>query len=86
MNQPVVTPKFLTVSPKTGEPTFVVVHAKIARGAFAHWMIMNRVEDVAQLREFNELGYLYDALASTPEQPIFVCQEFGGLGLSVRLS
>lgn len=84
--QPVVTPKFLTISPKTGEPTFIVVHAKIARGAFARWMIVNRVDDVARLREFDELGYVYDAAASTPEQPVYVCQEFGGLGLSVRLT
>ena len=29
---------------------------------------------------------VYDAAASTPEQPVYVCQEFGGLGLSVRLT
>lgn len=83
--QPVVTPKFLTISPKTGEPTFVVVHAKIARGAFAHWMIVNRVDDVVRLREFSDLRYLYDDKLSTFEEPVFVCREFGGLGLSVRL-
>lgn len=83
---PVVTPKFLTVSPKTGEPTFVVVHAKIARGAFAHWLITRRIDAAAQLSKFAELGYYYDAALSTPEQPTFVCQEFGGLGLSVRLT
>ncbi len=82
---PVVTPKFLTVSPKTGQPTFVTVHAKIARGAFANWMIKNRVDDITALRSFGDLGYAYDENASTPEQPVFVCQEFQGLGLSVRL-
>lgn len=86
LTQPLVTPKFLTISPKTGEPTFVTVHAKIARGAFARWMIVNRVDTVARLSEFAELGYAYDTVASTPEQPVFVCREFGGLGLSVRLS
>jgi len=82
----IVTPKFLTVSPKTGEPAFVTVHAKIARGAFAHWMITRRVDSIEQLQEFHELGYAYDALLSNPLQPVFVCREFKGLGLSVRLT
>ncbi|MDB5183882.1 MAG: hypothetical protein JWO07_563 [Candidatus Saccharibacteria bacterium] len=82
---PVVTPKFLTVSPKTGEAIFVTVHAKIARGAFARWLIQNKIENVAELKNFAELNYSYDASASTPEQPVFVCQDFGGIGLSVRL-
>ncbi len=82
----VITPKFLTVSPKTNQPTFVTVHAKIARGAFAHWMIKHRIDAIENLVGFNELGYSYDATASSPEQPIFVCQQFKGLGLSVRLT
>lgn len=82
----VITPKFLTVSPKTREPTFVTVHAKIARGAFARWLIQNRVENIARFSEFTDLGYVYDEVASTSEQPIFVCQEFKGIGLSVRLA
>lgn len=83
---PVIAPKFMTVSPKTGEPTFVVVHAKIARGAFARWLLVNRVDDIAQLPDFTDLGYEYSAALSTPEEPVFVCQKFGGLGLSVRLT
>lgn len=85
-DDPVVAPKFLTVSPKTGEPTFVTVHAKIARGAFAGWLVRNRVDDVSRLYEFTDLGYKYDEGLSTPEQPVFVCQKFEGLGLSVRLT
>lgn len=85
-NLPVITPKFLTVSPKTGEPTFVTVHTKIARGAFARWVVQNRVEDVVQLQIFSDLNYRYDPSLSTTAQPVFVCQEFGGLGLSVRLT
>lgn len=82
----IVTPKFLTVSQKTGEPTFVTVHAKIARGAFAHWLITQRVNRIDNLRQFSELGYQFDASRSTAEQPVFVCQEFGGIGMSVRLT
>ena len=86
INTPVVTPRFLTVSPKNGEPIFVVVHAKIARGAFAKWLVVNRIDNTEQLTLFDDLGYRYDASLSTPEQPVYVCQEFGGIGLSVRLS
>lgn len=85
-NSTIITPKFLTVSPKTGEPTFVTVHAKIARGAFARWLIQHRIEDLAKLKDFNDIGYAYSAKLSTSEQPVFVAQEFKGLGLSIRLS
>ena len=82
----IITPRFLTVSPTTHEPTFVVVHAKIARGAFASWMIRHRIEDEEKLKDFNEIGYVYNAELSTPKSPVFICQEFGGIGLSVRLT
>lgn len=82
----IITPKFMTISPRTGEPAFVTVHAKIARGAFAHWLIVHRVEDSSQLRDFDELGYTYDAALSTADQPVFVCKDFGGIGLSIRLT
>lgn len=82
----VVTPQFMTISPKTGQPVFVVVHAKIARGAFAGWMIRQRVDNPTSLTRFNQLGYVYDRESSTDDSPVFICREFGGLGLSVRLS
>ena len=81
----VVTPKFMTVSPKTGEPTFVVVHAKIARGAYARWLIQERIQDAKDLSNFTDLGYVYAAALSTPTEPVFICKTFQGLGLSVRL-
>jgi cytoplasmic iron level regulating protein YaaA (DUF328/UPF0246 family) len=83
----VVTPKFLTADPVTGEPKFVVVHAKIARGAFARWLVTARVKDTTSAqREFSDIGYRYDETLSSPTEPVFVCQEFGGKGLSVRLT
>ena len=81
----IISPKFLTVNPKTGKPTFVTVHAKIARGAFARWLIQHRVEDAQTLKEFNEIGYTFSPELSTDEGPVFVAREFKGLGLSVRL-
>lgn len=87
LNTPtIITPKFLTISPKTGEPTFVTVHSKIARGAFARWIIQERIEDPSTLKQFNDIGYSYNAQLSTPEQPVFVAKKFEGLGLSVRLT
>ena len=82
----VISPRFLTISPKTGEPTFVVVHAKIARGAFASWMIRNKIEDPLKIKKFNQIGYEFDEAMSTPQVPVFICKAFGGLGLSVRMS
>ncbi len=82
----IIAPSFLTVHPETKEPTFVVVHTKIARGAFARWMIKNRVEDIKSLEDFSDLGYRYDKKLSSPLEPVFVCQSFGGIGLSVRLT
>ncbi|MFI2652567.1 YaaA family protein [Micromonospora fulviviridis] len=80
-----IAPRFLTVNAKTGTPRFVVVHAKIARGAFARWVLTSRVEDPADLIAFAEIGYRHDPHLSKPRQPTFVCEEFGGKGLSVRL-
>jgi cytoplasmic iron level regulating protein YaaA (DUF328/UPF0246 family) len=82
----VVTPRFLTVSPTTGEPVFVVVHAKIARGSFASWLIRMRISDRTSLKTYDELGYHFEPAMSTPNVPVFVCQKFQGLGLSIRLS
>ena len=82
----IVAPRFLTVNPKTGEPGFVVVHAKIARGAFARWLITNRIEHVTVLSQFNSLGYRFVKELSTPDSPTFVCETFGGKGLSIRLN
>lgn len=81
----IITPRFMTINPKSNEPTFVVVHAKIARGAFARWMIKNRVIKFEKLIDFNDLGYKFDKSLSKPNEPTFVCQHFGGIGLSMRL-
>lgn len=82
----IITPRFYTQDPKTGEPKFVVVHAKIARGAFAKWLIKNRINKVEDLTKFNDLGYRHNVTLSTAQSPAFVCADFGGKGLSVRLA
>ncbi len=82
----IISPRFLTINPKTSQPIFVAVHAKIARGAFANWCIKNRVSDTKRLNSFKEIGYSYEAELSDANTPAYVCKEFGGLGLSVRLT
>ena len=85
-SQTIISPKFLTHDEKAGEPKFVVVHAKIARGAFAHWLITRAIKSEKELRNFNELNYRFSDELSTASEPVFICDTFGGLGLSVRLS
>ncbi len=85
-NVQVISPKFLTLSPKTNEPVFVTVHAKIARGAFARWLIQNRIDTADEFIKFDELGYIYELELSTENEPVYVAKEFKGLGLSVRLT
>jgi uncharacterized protein len=81
----VVTPRFLTVEEQSGQPRFVAVHAKVARGAFAHWLVTGRVKEKA-LVDFEDIGYQYAPELSSAAEPTFVCNEFGGKGLSVRLT
>jgi len=81
----VVAPRFLTKNPQTGEVKQVIVHTKIARGAFARWLIQSRITSADELVHFMELNYRYDASLSTPSEPVFVCENFGGIGLSMRL-
>jgi uncharacterized protein len=81
----VIAPRFLSVNPKTGEPGQVIVHTKIARGAFARWLIVNRIESADAMQQFSDLNYRYDTALSKPSEPTFVCKTFGGIGLSMRL-
>ena len=81
----VITPEFLTVDPKTGQPAFRTVHAKIARGAFARWLIVSREQDPAAFQNFSDIGYRYDKSRSTLHSPVFVCETFGGKGLSIKM-
>jgi len=82
----IITPVFLTQKEAGKEPVFVVVHSKIARGAYARWLIKRGIATVDGLEEFNDLGYVYSAERSSPMQPVYVCEAFGGIGLSQRLT
>jgi uncharacterized protein len=73
----IVSPVFLDTpgegsASKSGEPRIVSFFAKRARGAMAGWLIRNRVTSLRALRDFDEMGYRYDAERSSPSRPVFV--------------
>ena len=82
----IITPLFLTIKEGDVKPKSVTVHSKIARGAFAHWVITQRITSAEDLVKFDSLGYHYNQTLSTPSQPVYVTKKFQGLGLSVRQS
>ncbi len=66
----VITPRFEEVNPD-GRAQVISFCAKRARGAMAGWMVRHRIRGVRALRDFDGLGYHWDADASTPAQPVF---------------
>ncbi len=70
--QRIIAPQFLTASGTPGHQTFVAIHAKVARGSFAQWMIKQRIQDLDRLKEFNAFDYVYDPAKSTVQLPTFV--------------
>lgn len=79
----VITPRFYTQNDK-GEPKQVAVHSKIARGAFANWLISTRITSPQDFSNFEKLGYQYDPLSSSELQPTYIANTFGGRGLRAR--
>lgn len=61
----VITPVFKQV--RNGEARMIGRMAKRARGALARFMIENRINDPAGLKDFRAEGYRYRARSSTPE-------------------
>ena len=82
----VITPKFLSRMPGKSEAVFVAVHAKIARGAYARWLIQRGIDSAEGLEAFRDLGYRYQPELSTSQHPVYVCDSFEGIGLSQRLT
>jgi cytoplasmic iron level regulating protein YaaA (DUF328/UPF0246 family) len=60
------------------EPVFVAVHAKVARGAFARWLIQERIEDPSDFAGFSGRDYAFAPGSSTRERPVFV-KKIGGM-------
>lgn len=69
----VVSPRFLDAPPSAPDDLKVIAfHAKKARGAMAAWIVRERIRSPRRLREFDGLGYAFDADRSTPQEPTFV--------------
>jgi cytoplasmic iron level regulating protein YaaA (DUF328/UPF0246 family) len=65
----IITPKFL--DEKNGEYKIISFFAKRARGSMAAWLVLNRVDTIKGIAEFDGDGYRYDPARSTPDEPVF---------------
>jgi cytoplasmic iron level regulating protein YaaA (DUF328/UPF0246 family) len=74
----VIEPVFLSQMKAAEEPVFVAVHAKVARGAFARWLIEHRLDDAADFSGFSGRDYDFSPEASTLQRPVFV-KRLGGM-------
>ncbi|QWC86657.1 peroxide stress protein YaaA [Nocardioidaceae bacterium] len=67
----VVTPSFLDAK-GSDEPKVVSFWAKQARGAYAGWLVRERITTRKRLTSFDRGGYAYDGDRSTRREPVFV--------------
>ena len=65
----VVIPVFKEI--KNGKPKIVSFFAKKARGAMARYIVQNRIEIPAKIRDFDQDGYRYNSSLSTVNMPVF---------------
>jgi hypothetical protein len=68
---PMVTVHFKQKTPEGGLVE-VAIHSKQARGRMLHFMAVNRVEDPAGLKKFNEARYVFEASLSDEREMVFV--------------
>ena len=69
LGQPIISAKFLNV--KDGEARALMYYAKFARGLMARWIVQNKVERAADLKDFDADGYKLDKKASTNVELVF---------------
>lgn len=70
LNHPVLTVNFY--EQKNNEVKMIGIYAKKARGMMAKYLIQNRVDQVEQMKQFNESSYCFNESLSTPQQLAFV--------------
>ncbi len=66
----VVSPRFL--DQKNGEYKMISFFAKRARGSMAAWLVLERVDTIKGITEFDAEGYRYDPDRSTRNEPVFI--------------
>lgn len=64
-----ITPQFY--DRKNGEYKIISFYAKRARGAMAAYVVQNRLNDPAQLLDFDRDGYCYNPAMSSADKPAF---------------
>jgi len=69
LNRPIITPVFKDFS--NGKLKVVAFFAKKARGLMVRYIIDNNIENVSEIKNFNVVGYGYDANLSTENQWVF---------------
>ncbi len=67
----VIEPLFLVQYPGE-QPKFAAYHAKIARGAYAAWLVKQKATAATSPESFAEIGYAYSAEYSKPNTPAFI--------------
>lgn len=70
----IISPRFLDAK-DDGEYKVVSFFAKRTRGAMAGWVIRQRIKSPSVLRQFDRLGYRYDANRSTPRTSQSSCAD-----------
>ena len=71
-----VTPRFLEER-DDGPPRVIALFAKRARGAFANWVVRERIADPGRLPEFAALDYRSAPDLSEPDSPTFTRRSTG---------
>jgi cytoplasmic iron level regulating protein YaaA (DUF328/UPF0246 family) len=70
LNAQIITPVFK--DEKNGKVKIISFYAKKARGLMARFIIQNRIENVAQLSEFDTAGYRFAPEQSTATSLVFI--------------
>ncbi|NNC81361.1 MAG: peroxide stress protein YaaA [Acidimicrobiales bacterium] len=70
INAPIISPAFL--DRKGDDYKIISFFAKKARGSMSAFIIRNRVKTLKGLKDFDGMGYRYDAERSTLDRPVFI--------------
>lgn len=70
LKHPVVTVNFY--EQKQSEMKMIGIYAKKARGVMAKYLIQNRIDNLDQIKNFNELGYCFNESTSSPQHLDFI--------------
>jgi hypothetical protein len=70
LNYPIITINFY--EKKNNELKMIGIHAKKARGTMAKFLMQNQIDNLEQLKTFNELGYQYHEQTSSVRHLDFI--------------